>query len=248
MELVVQLFTYAIDNNDPNKVGKIYRQYEFDQCLYKNLKNPIFSTIHVLLESDSALQHYKQLIEDLTEKNKCKFTVFGKQPKYSDLVHYVASLIENDKIVCIMNSDIFMGSTNIDYIRSELDYNTFIALTRHEFTNEEHSTCNVDTCSLIYKYWGSHDAFIFKTPVPTNYNYNYVNIPQNINGSEAIFMKSWVMCNKQLKNLCFDIPVFHMHKHRFIHYPTIATHVLCNVRPTVPKNRNDIEKQMIKMF
>ena len=147
-----------------------------------------------------------------------------------------------------MNSDIFMGSTTIDFIRSEIDTHTMISLTRHEFTDDLHGVCNVDTCHLIYKYHGSHDAFIFTTPVPSIYPYQSVDIPQNIGGSEAIFMKSWVDSGKTLKNLCFDIPIFHMHRYRFTNYNVLSTHELCNVRPTVPKNRPDLQSQMITMF
>ena len=250
MELVIQLYTYNIHHNDHNKSGKQTRQNEINDCFIRNIKNTIFSDIHILLEKESDLEYYRQLINYIVEKTKCKFTVFGRQPKYSDLINYVKSNIEYDKIVCIMNSDIFMGSTTIQFIEQELDYNTFISLTRHEFTKEQHSVCNVNTCHLIYKYHGSHDAFIFKTPIPNDYDYTYVNIPQNTGGSEAIFMKSWVMAGKHLKNLCFDIPIFHRHANHFYlsGYPTLATHELCNVSPTVPEGRSDIQSQIIKMF
>lgn len=248
MDLVIQLFRYTINNNDLRKDDKLYRQSELNDCFIRNIKNSIFSTIHVLLEKESDLEYYSSLIDTLSEKVKCNFIIFGKQPKYSDLVKYVKSSIENNKIVCIMNSDIFMGSTSIDFIKNELDYNTFISLTRHEYTNDNHSECNVNTCRLIYEYHGSHDAFIFKTPVPENYNYNFVDIPQNIGGSEAIFMRSWVDTGKYLKNLCFDIPIFHKHKHRFVTYQVLANHTLCNVKPTVPKDRPDIQSKMVQMF
>ena len=250
MELVIQLFRYKIDEHDAMKHNKERRQYEINECLNRNLSNPIFKRIHILLENEHDIPYYHTLIENHPEKDKSNFTLFGKQPLYSDLVRYVHSSIENGTIVCIMNSDIFMGSTTIEFIRSELSDNTMISLTRHEFTNEQHSECNELTCNLIYRYYGSHDAFIFKTPVPSNYNYSYVDIPQNIYGAEAVFMKSWVDAGKQLKNLCFDIPIYHMHKDHFYlkQYETIATHELCNVRPTVPPNRPDIQSRMMRMF
>jgi len=245
MELVIQLYTYRL-----NIEGTQIRQNEINECFMRNIKNPIFSVIHILLEKESDLEYYKSLIYNIAEKTKCKFIVFHKQPKYSDLVNYVRSCIEDNKKVCIMNSDIFMGKVSIDFIENELNYNTFISLTRHEYTDDSHSLCNVDTCNLIYKYHGSHDAFIFKTPVPENYDYTYVDIPQNIGGSEAIFMKSWATVGKELKNFCFDIPIYHIHKNHFylFNYEVLATHELCNTRPIVPKNRPDIQSQMIKMF
>jgi hypothetical protein len=252
MELVVQLYIYKINDSDSDhiKFGKELRQYEINDCLIRNIHNPIFSKIHILVESDIELSYFKTLICEIQESTKCIFVIFGRQPYYSDFVQYINNTIPPDTSVCIMNSDIFMGHVSLDFISKELDYNTFISLTRHEYTDDSHSSCNVNTCHLIYKYHGSHDAFIFKTPVPSNYNYNYVNIPQNIGGAEAIFMKSWELTGKQLKNLCFDIPIYHRHKNNFYisNYDTLATHELCNIRPRVPDGRKDIESQMIKMF
>lgn len=252
MELVIQLYRYNIKDEDThsNKIGKQRRQFEINDCLVRNIKNDIFSNVHVLFENADDIEYYTKLISDIPEKIKLRPTIFGKQPLYSDIVRYINMNIKNGTIVCIMNSDIFMGSTTIKFIENELDYNTFISLTRHEYTDDTHSVCDVNTCHLIYKYHGSHDAFIFKTPVPDNYNYTYVDIPQNVGGSEAIFMKSWQLVGKKLKNLCFDIPIYHRHINHFYisSYPVLATHELCNVSPTVPEGRSDIQSQIIKMF
>jgi hypothetical protein len=248
MELIVQLFTYRIDDNDPLRAQKKQRQFEVNECFRRNVKNPVFSTIHILLERASDLVYFQNLIKDFGEKDKCNFVIFGRQPKYADFVFYAKTKIQDNKMVCIMNSDIYMGKTDINFIDSELDYNTLIALSRHEYTDDAHSLCDANTCNIIYRYHGSHDAFIFRTPVPKEYNFEYVCIPQNIGGSENIFMNSWVMSSKQLKNLCFDIPIFHMHKYRYSNYKTLATHTLCNVKPTVPKNRPDLNAKVIHMF
>ena len=248
MELIVQLFTYNIKEEDNLKEQKKYRQFEVNECFCRNVNNPVFSTIHILLEKASDINYFSDLISDLDNKNKCKFVIYGRQPKYADFICYAKNNIADDRPVCIMNSDIFMGNTDIDFINAELDYNTFIALTRHEYTDDNHTICDATTCNLIYHYLGSHDAFIFRTPIPKEYNFDYVCIPQNIGGSEAIFMKSWVLCDKKLKNLCFDIPIFHMHKYRFTNYKTLATHTLCNVKPTVPENREDLNAKIKQMF
>ena len=248
MELIVQLFTYNIQENDYLKEQKMYRQLEVNECFRRNVRNPIFSTIHILLEKGSDINYFSNLINDLETKSKCQFVIFGRQPKYADFVFYAKNNIKDNRPVCIMNSDIFMGNADIDYINAELDYNSFIALTRHEYTDDAHSICDANTCNLIYQYFGSHDAFIFRTPVPKEYNFDYVCIPQNKGGSENIFMKSWSLCDKKLKNLCFDIPIFHMHKYRFTNYDTLATHTLCNVKPAVPKNRPDLNAKITHMF
>jgi hypothetical protein len=252
MDLVIQLYRYTKSKSDTpqNVIGKERRQFEINDCLIRNIKNKIFLNIHVLFENADDLEYYNNLISDIPERYKLIPTIFGKQPLYSDIVRYINMNIKDDISVCIMNSDIFMGSVAIEFINKELTYNTFISLTRHEYTDDTHSVCNVNTCHLIYKYHGSHDAFIFKTPVPYNYNYDYINIPQNVGGSEAIFMKSWNLVGKQLKNLCFDIPIYHRHANHFYisAYKTLATHELCNVSPTVPEGRSDIQSQMIKMF
>lgn len=252
MELVIQLYTYKITGTDTDhiKYGKEIRQYEIDDCFIRNINNPVFSKIHILLESEKDLIYYKGLIQNNPLHTKCIFVIFGKQPLYSDIVKYIDTSIPPGVITCIMNSDIFMGQTSLNDLNSIVKDHTFVSLTRHEYTDDLHSICNVDTCHLIYKYHGSHDAFIFKTPVPVNYDYASVSIPQNIGGSEAVFMKSWESVGKKLVNPCFTIPIYHRHKKHFylFNYSTIATHELCNVRPTIPEGRDDIKSQMIQMF
>jgi hypothetical protein len=249
MELVIQLYTYDINslNSESINLHKQQRQSEINDCFIRNICNPIFNTVHILLERECDLPYYSTLISNSPENIKCKFTIVNRQPRYSDIVWYIANNINNGIAVCIMNSDIYMGlNISIDYLNKELDDKTLISLTRHEYNDDSHSICDIDSCPLIYKYGGSHDAFIFKTPVPKDYDYFYINHPQNIYGSEAVFMHSWTMVGKELKNICFDIPIYHRHKNSvyFNNYITIATHKLCNIPPTVPEGRTDIVSKM----
>jgi hypothetical protein len=64
------------------------------------------------------------------------------------------------------------------------------------------------------------DIFIFTIHVPSIYPYQLVDIPQSIVGIEAIYIKSWV-------------------DYHFTNY---------NLYPTVPKNRPELQSQMITMF
>lgn len=252
MELVIQLYQYSIKNTDTPQIqfGKEIRQAEIDDCFKRNSDNTLFKKIHVLCESEANVQYFSNLLDD---KNRChvNFIIFGKQPLYSDLVEYVQRNISPDTLVCITNSDVFLDpNTNLDIILREVDSNVFMALTRHEYNDDTHSTCNNTSCPLIYQYQGSHDGFIFKTPVPDNLNYEMISIPQNIYGAEAVFMRAWHDTGKVLKNFCFDIRLFHKHKNAFYlsSYPTIANHTLCNIPPTVPTNRPDITSMIRKMI
>jgi hypothetical protein len=58
MELIIQLFTYNIHETDSLKEQKRYRQTEVNECFRRNIKNPIFKNIHILLEKEADIQYF----------------------------------------------------------------------------------------------------------------------------------------------------------------------------------------------
>lgn len=259
MELIIQLYQYHIRPEDtPNKqIAKQIRQYEINCCLLLNIHNPIVNHIHILLEDEGDLAYYTNLLESNTHSRAYTFSVFGKQPSYADLVLYVKEKIPQGKIVCIQNSDIYFGdSIDKQYLEQTVTDNTLVTLTRHEEQDtitsvKSHSNiCNETTCPLIWDYQGSHDSFLFRTPVPDNLPIESLSIPQNIFGGEAVFMKAWKDAGKQLLNPCFDIPVFHKHRHHiyFKQYDTIANGYLANASPMAPRSRPELQTKLKTLF
>lgn len=253
MELVIQLYQYdyMTESNEYVRISKENRQYEILDCLHRNLLNPHINKIHILLEKESNYEFYKMCIKNNPQKDKCVFTVFGSQPRYADLVEYCKNTIKDNTIVCIQNSDIYFGHDLLpSFLEETVDLNTLVSLTRHEHTSDTHDICNENTCPLIYDYQGSHDSFLFRTPIPESFPFYSVTHYQNVYGGETVFMKAWVECGKQLKNPCFDIKIFHRHINHFYlkQYETIANGYLCNINPSAPIGRDDIKSQLKTIF
>lgn len=259
MELVIQLYQYRADPSDHfMKVrAKAFRQHEINVCFMWNLNNPIIEKIHILVEKQEDIQYYTDLIQKYTHRADYTFHVFGKQPLYADLVRYVNDTIPPNKIVCIQNSDVYFShDIQPDFLKEAVKEDTVVTLTRHEEQNpatsvfHHNADCNETTCPLIYNYMGSHDSFLFRTPVPTDFPYKNVEVPQNIFGGEAVFLKAWKDTGKKLINPCFDIKIIHKHNQRvyFKEYQTIADGYLANANPIAPKDRPDIEAKLKTIF
>ena len=253
MELVIQLYLYAIDKEqDPyRRYMKEIRQMEIDECFARNLHHPLIQTLHILCETEKAREHFINISKQFNKEMKCIFFVVGKQPTYAEIIQYVEKNIGDNKIVCIQNSDIYIDhGVSKEFLETKVTYDTLIALTRHEHTHEGHPECTISTCSLIWDYMGSHDTFIFKTPIPVNFSIETLHYPQNVYGGETLFMKAWKDAGKQLFNPCFDIRIFHVHKNRvtFSNYPTIAEGDLCHINPTAPEGRDDIQKLLKTLY
>lgn len=253
MELVIQLYLYKWENEEEpiRKEAKHIRQTEINECFLRNLHHPLIRVLHILCESEEVMKYYTELAKQYEKEMKCIFTMYGKQPSYADLVMYVKESIADNKIICIQNSDIYID-TNLSpqFLETTVTPNTFVSLTRHEHTDDAHTACTVSTCPLIWDYQGSHDTFLFRTPIPQNFPFESVRIPQNVYGAEAVFMKAWKDTGKSLTNPCFDIRIFHRHFQRisFSSYETVANGYLCNCNPSAPEGRADIARDLKTIF
>lgn len=252
MELVIQLYLYNYETEqDPYKrYMKQVRQMEIDECFVRNIHHPLIRRVHVLCESQAARSHFEALATHF-KSMKCLFLTHGKQPTYADMLRYVDKNIEEGKLVCIQNSDIYIDNTvSHEFLLQAARPDRLIALTRHEHTDDAHETCTISTCPLIWDYMGSHDTFLFHTPIPKDFPYSSLEYPQNVYGGETLFMKAWKDSGKTLYNPCFDIRIFHRHLNRvtFTPYPTLADGYLCHSSPVAPANRPDIASSLKTMF
>ena len=255
MDLVIQLYLYDIESEQHpyQKQAKQIRQMEIDECFLRNLHHPLIQTVHVFCETEAVKDYFTGLAKQYKQEMKCLFIPYGKQPTYAEFVRYVKETIEDNHIVCIQNSDIYIDhgmSREFLFKALRTTPDTLITLTRHEHTDNEHSRCDESTCPLIWNYMGSHDTFIFQTPIPDSFPYENVSIQQNLYGAEAVFLKAWKDSGKQLMNPCFDIRIFHRHNQRvtFGSYATVADGYLCNANPIAPEGRKDIQSQLKTIF
>ena len=253
MDLVIQLYLYSWQTEqDPyRKHAKQLRQREIAECFLRNLHHPLIETLHLLCDSEEAIAFYKALATEHNLLQKCVFVSHGKQPTYADFLQYVNKAIPDNHIVCIQNSDIYIDhEVSKEFLEKTVDTKTFVALTRHEHTDESHTECSVKTCPLIWDYMGSHDTFLFRTPVPPTFSLSSLHYHQNVYGGETVFMKAFQDAGLTLMNPCFDIRIFHRHFQRvsFSSYPTIADGYLCHVNPNAPQGREDIRSALQTIF
>jgi hypothetical protein len=235
MELLVQLFCHRISpqDNEFTQLRKQIRQQEYNFCFLRNLNHPFVSKIHIFLENPDDMHYYLRLADQ--SASKLHFIPFGSQPHYKDFIEYAQKNIPDNTLICIQNGDILLdNSLPLALIQDHVQGMTMFGLTRHEFTDEEHSTCNLETCNLIHNYWGSADTFILRTPLSKEIALDNINFKQNLFGAENVFQKYLQQAGYTIRNPCYQIRIFHVHQHRayFHTYETIGNHLDFNEPPS----------------
>ena len=185
---------YILEKNDEISIK---RNNELINSLINNINNNIIEKIHLYLDNESALEKLKFL--NLNSFEKIHIINIGKQPLYSDLFEYAIDNL-NDKICMICNSDIYLYECDMNCL-NRLDNNIF-ALSRYE-----HDL----SCPIIDNHWGSHDAFIFKSPLNKNILQNLNHI-QNVAGSDDSVVNNLVDNGYKLYNPCYQIKIIHLHQ------------------------------------
>lgn len=179
------------------------RNEEYNTCLLYNLKNVNIEKLHLFVEDEYSLNILNNILENNFQfKNKVNIILFDKQPLYSDFFKYSNEKLK-DKIVMITNSDIYLENSDNDKLINHIKKKKNIfCLTRHEYD---------DTKRLIDKYMGSHDSFIFQSPL-NNQIIEKSNFYQNIPGSENLIIYLLYKNNYKLFNPCFQFKIKHLHK------------------------------------
>ena len=132
-----------------NSNNNSQRNDELKQCLNNNLNNNLIEKIHLYIDDNEALEYIKSL-----NNSKINIIKVGFKPLYSDFFSYALNNLQN-KICMITNSDIYLDECDTKLL-NKLDNNTVYSLTRYEYDMSS---------PLIDKYEGSHDCFIFKSPI-----------------------------------------------------------------------------------
>lgn len=182
---------YIIKNEDKISTD---RNNELLEALIKNINSEYISKIHLFLDDISAIEK----IVSHNHLNKINIIRIGTQPLYSDLFEYAIDNLQGE-ICMISNSDIYLYECNLDCINRISD--NIFALTRYEH----------DLSSpLINCYQGSHDVFIFKSPLNKNILIN-INHIQNVWGSDDSVVDALSYGGYKLYNPCYQIKIVHLH-------------------------------------
>jgi len=171
----------------------IDRNNELLNSLMNNINSKYISKIHLYLDDEISLRKIESI-----NNNKINIISTSKQPLYSDLFEYAINNLKNE-ICMVSNSDIYLHECDIDCINRISD--NIFTLTRYEHDF---------SCKLINNYVGSHDAFIFKSPLNKNI-LTKINHYQNIWGSENEVIDTLVTYGYKLYNPCYQIKIVHLH-------------------------------------
>lgn len=176
------------------------RNKELEESLYHNIKSEVIEKIHLFVDDEQALESVNNIIS-LTSTNKINIISVGKKPLYSDLFAYAQNNL-TDKICMISNSDIFVYECDINVLNKlSREKNICFALTRYE--------ANL-SCNLIDNFMGSHDCFIFNSPI-NNFNTSKVTHVQHYWGSENIVIHELEKIGVKIYNPCYQIKIVHLH-------------------------------------
>jgi hypothetical protein len=215
MNVVIQTFLYKASQGASQQeiLLKQQRQHEIDICFQVNCHHPAVKKMYVLCETHDALIYYQELSREVEEK--MYFVMYGHQPTYKEFLEFIHETIPNNEIVCIMNSDIyFHTSFQASFVEKHLQEKMIFGLTRHEHSDLSHTTCNEETCPLVYLHRGSHDTFLFRTPIPSEIDLSTINNKQNLFGSENIFLHAWNKAKCKVLNPCHELITIHLHRGR----------------------------------
>jgi hypothetical protein len=176
------------------------RQEELDNALLNNINSNLIKSVHLFLDNNACLDYLNDIFFE--NKNFLKIVVISsrKQPFYNDLLSYANTL--NQEICMVCNSDIWLKNIEDIKIINRLNSKMIYALTRYEYDM---------SCPLIDHYQGSHDSFIFRSPLNNNI-IKHLNFPQNVWGSENVLLYELNKFNYKIYNPCKQVIIIHEHQ------------------------------------
>jgi hypothetical protein len=176
------------------------RNAELVTALQRNVESPTVESIHLFIDDESSLSKLPEVFAPALASGKIVVASKGKQPLYADLFQYANDTL-NGKICMVTNSDIYIHSCESRLLDNLLGRSVMYALTRHEYDM---------SCPLINDYHGSHDSFIFQSPLKISVE--GLRFPQNVWGSENKLLAIIYNQNIQILNPCRQIQIVHLHK------------------------------------
>jgi hypothetical protein len=213
VNLFVQVYRYPFPNDMPEdeKKKKTKRHAELDICFQVNINHPFVKKATVFYEKEDDKIYYEELIK--AGLDKVTFVKQSKQPHYKDFLIYIRDTMPQDEVCCVLASDIYLNfDIDVSFFDRFLPVNTVFGITRHEPTDKYHTICNEASCSLIHSAGGCADCFIFRTPIPAEFDYESIDHKQNRWGGECSFLSAWHKAGAKVLNPCFQVKTIHVHE------------------------------------
>ena len=174
------------------------RLKELWKCLLLNLQRS--RTVHLFLDDQTAASWlHTHLPSHLRERARIARVGPGP-PSYTDLLSHASALPAGTPCM-VANADV--------YVRKHgplptADPPQVFCLSRHE---ADGSAPMCTTPGIL-----SHDAFLFRSPLPPNYDFASLPRRQNIPGAENIVANAFYRAGYRLRNPCWDWVIVHEHK------------------------------------
>lgn len=176
------------------------RNSELVESLKRNVTSPYIDSIHLFVDDTQSYYKLFSMFKEQIENGKIVIASCGNgMAIYYDFFKYAMTALSG-KICMITNSDIYIHNCDMNLINNLKD-NMMYALTRHEYDL---------SCPLINDYHGSHDSFIFRSPL--NISIDNLKFPQNVWGSENKLLEILYNQSITIKNPCKQIIIVHLHK------------------------------------
>lgn len=174
------------------------RQKEIDECITKNINNPLITSIYLL---NDQIYNNKFL-----KKSKIKQFEIIKEKKllFKDAIEFINSYCYQETVI-LSNTDIYFDDTLKLIDPKELD-NKVLCLLRHDIDKEG----NID----IFRHFGeprsdSQDCWIFNSPLKINTN--ELDFSFGTLGCDNIFASKLHEHKYELLNPSYDIKIYHLH-------------------------------------
>lgn len=206
------------------------RNNELIEALRKNVESPFVDTVHLFVDDDNSYEKLQSIFKQYIDNGKIVIASRGNgMAIYYDFFNYAINTL-NGKLCMVTNSDIYIHECDMRLL-DILKENSVYALTRHEYDL---------SCPLINDYHGSHDSFIFKSPL--NISIEEFKFPQNVWGSEAKLLGLLYNQCILIKNPCRQIKIVHLHRSniREENRPWVAKHTPENAAVNHPPIHIDI--------
>jgi len=200
------------------------RAKELIETLKRNLHNQHIAAVHVLTENADPTHELADVAPAVF--NKLIVVHVDKQPTYGDFFTYANSVLGSNVVTIVANADIYFDATlsTIQHRRpneaadlaGDAPWRSVFALSRQPSPDlsDDRKYDYQRIVNLCETYAGSHDAFVFATPVPDSV-LSAVDHSQNNMGAENVVIHAFQRVKGyRLSNPCSELHAFHAHGSR----------------------------------
>jgi hypothetical protein len=168
------------------------RNHEFKQCIEKNCSLDVVEKYIIFFENFSNDLLKEEKFSYLNNK-KIEIFSISSRPSYKEFIDFSNSNYK-DNVICILNADVYFDETILKLKNIDLK-NCFYCITRIHCILKTHQNP------------GSHDAWIFKTPLKNFDN----DIKMDILGCDSYLAQKAIDAGLIVKNPCLSINLIHVH-------------------------------------